>query len=343
MTPFDDLAFDHHEHVSFFSDPSVGLRAIIAVHRTGQLGTSGGGCRMWPYRDTDAAVRDALRLSRAMTYKLALVEIPAGGGKAVIIADPGRDKSEALLLALGRAIDRLGGRFIASEDVGTDPDDLKVVGRATRWVNPHAPGTDTAEPTAYGVLIGIRAAVKRRLGRSSLDGVRVAVQGLGRVGHSLCKKLAAEGAQLIITDVAAARVAAVAEELGATAVAPDAILERSVDVFAPCALGDVLDGETAARLDCSVIAGSANNPLVHPAIADLLTARGILYAPDIAINAGGVLGAAGGDAKVVRARIESIAALLDGIFARAEREHVSTHEAAERTARDRMQAMGGRP
>ncbi len=343
MSLFTDRAFDHHEHVSFFSDPPAGLRAIVAVHRTGMLGTAGGGCRIWPYRDDDAAVRDALRLSRAMSYKLALVGIPAGGAKAVVIADPARDKTEALLLALGRAIDRLGGRFIASEDVGTDPADLAVVGRATRWVNPHAPGVDGAEPTAHGVLVGMRVAVRRRLGRASLDGVRVAVQGLGRVGRSLCEKLAAEGAQLIVTDLDGERAAAVARELGVVAATPDGIFDRPVDVFAPCALGDVLDAATVARLDCAVVAGSANNPLADDALADVLAARGILYAPDIAINAGGVLGAVGGEPAAVRARVESIGALLEGIFARAVRERVSTHVAAERIARERLQAMGGRP
>jgi leucine dehydrogenase len=343
MSLFSDPAFDAHEQVTWFCEPALGFRAVIAIHRTGALGTAGGGCRIWPYRDDDAAVRDALRLSRAMTYKLALVEIPAGGGKAVVIADPARNKSEALLLALGRAIDRLGGRFIASEDVGTDPDDLAVVARATRWVNPHAPGTDTAEPTAYGVLVGMRAAVRRRLGRASLDGVRVAVQGLGRVGHSLCRQLAAAGARLVVTDLDGERVAAVVRELGAAAVAPDAIFDRSVDVFAPCALGDALDAATVARLDCTIVAGSANNPLADAALADVLAARGILYAPDIAISAGGVLGAAGGDPPIVRARLDGIAALLDGIFARAEKERISTHAAAERIARERFVAMGGRP
>ncbi|MGZ3405194.1 MAG: Glu/Leu/Phe/Val dehydrogenase dimerization domain-containing protein [Polyangia bacterium] len=343
MSLFSDSAFDDHEHVSFFSDPSCGFRAVIAIHRSGVIGTAGGGCRIWPYRDDDAAARDALRLSRAMTYKLALIEVPVGGGKAVVIADPARDKTEALLLALGRAIDRLGGRFIASEDVGTGPDDLAVIGRATRWVNPHAPGADNADATAYGVLVGLRAAVKRRLGRASLDGVSVAVQGLGRVGHSLCRQLAGAGARLLVTDLDGERVAAVVRELGAVAVGPDAIFERAVDVFAPCALGEVLDAGTVQRLGCAIVGGSANNPLADPALADALAARGILYAPDIAISAGGVLGAAGGDPRVVRARLDSIAALLEGIFARAERERISTHVAAERIARERLVAMGGRP
>jgi leucine dehydrogenase len=343
MSVLTNPAFDGHEQVTFFSEPALGFHAVIAIHRTGLLGTAGGGCRVWRYRDEDAALRDALRLSRAMTYKLALAEIPAGGAKAVVMAGPGHDKSEALLLALGRAIDRLGGRFVASEDVGTDPDDLKVVGRATQWVNPHAPGTDTAEPTAYGVLVGMRVAVRRRLGRDSFDGLRVAVQGLGRVGHSLCRWLAEAGARLVVTDVDPERVTAVVRDFGAVAVAPEAIFASPVDVFAPCALGDVIDANTAMQLDCTVVAGSANNPLADDALADVLAARGILYAPDIAMSAGGVLGAAGGDPPVVRARLETLGALLDGIFARAEREHVTPHIAAERIARGRLQAMGVRP
>lgn len=342
MSVFGNPAFDGHEQVSFFSDPSIGFRAIIAVHRVGALGTAGGGCRIWPYRDEAAAVRDALRLSRAMTYKLALIEVPVGGAKAVVLADARTDKSEAVLLALGAAIDRLGGRFIASEDVGTGPEDLAVVARATKWVNPHAPGVDNGASTAYGVLVGLRAAVRRRLGRASLDGVRVAVQGLGHVGRSLCRQLSAAGAWLVVADVDERLAADVASELGAVAVAPEAILDQAVDIFAPCALGDVLTADTVARLRCTVVGGSANNPLADPALADVLAGRDILYAPDIAISAGGVLGAAGGDDAVVRARLDGIAALLDGIFARAEREHVSTHTAAERIARDRLVAMGGR-
>lgn len=343
---FEHEDFDGHEHVSFFADPSVGLRAIIAIHRTGPLGTAGGGCRMWPYADEAEALRDALRLSRAMTYKLALIEVPAGGAKAVILGDPARDKSEALLRALGRAVDRLGGRFIASEDVGTDPEDLAVVARETLWVNRHSAEADTAAATAYGVLVCLRAAVRRRLGRADLNGLTVAVQGLGRVGRALCSKLAVAGAKLRVSDLDRARVEAVVRESGVVAVAPDEIFDQSVDVFAPCALADALDERTVPRLRCAVVAGSANNQLAAPSLADDLAARGILYVPDIVINAGGALGAAAGtsgDPAVLHARLDGLAALLDGVLARAERERVSTQEAAERTARERFSAMGGRP
>jgi leucine dehydrogenase len=345
MGVFSQRDFDGHEHVSFFADPSSGLRAIIAIHRTGPVGTAGGGCRMWPYRDEEEATRDALRLSRAMTYKMALVELPAGGAKAVLIGDPARDKSEALLRALGRAVDRLGGRFIASEDVGTTPADLEVVAKETLWVNRHSVGADTAAATAYGVLVGMRVAVRRRLGRD-LDGVRVAVQGLGRVGRTLCELLTRAGAQLVVTDLDRARALAVAEELGARAVGPAEIIEQDADVFAPCALADALDADTVPRLRCAVVAGSANNQLADPSLAAVLEQRGILWAPDIVINAGGALGAASGrtgDPATLRARLDALGGLLDGIFARAAREQVTTFEAAERTARERFRAMGGRP
>jgi leucine dehydrogenase len=346
MSIFDAKHFDEHEHVSFFADPTAGLRAIVAIHRTGPLGTAGGGCRIWPYRDEAEALEDALRLSRAMTYKLALLELPAGGAKAVVMGDPSHDKSEALLLALGRAVDRLGGRFIVSEDVGTGPRDLEVVARQTLWVNRHAPGADTAGATAYGVLVGIRAAAKRRLGRAQLDGVRVAVQGLGRVGRLLAGLLAEAGARLTVTDLEPGKREEARRSLGATVVEPEAIFDQDADVLAPCALADAIDEHTIGRLRCKVVAGSANNQLADPRLADELARREILYAPDIVINAGGALGAASGvsgDERALRARIEGLGVLLDGVFARAERERISTHAAAERTAQDRLRAMGVRP
>ena len=346
MSVFDDPDFDAHEHVSFFAEPSAGLRAIVAIHRTGPLGTAGGGCRLWPYAGAREAVRDALRLSRAMTYKLALVELPAGGAKAVVIGAPAPEARAPLFEALGRAVDRLGGRFIVSEDVGTTPDDMAIVARTTPWVARHAGAPpDTAASTAYGVLVGLRAAVARRLGRSALAGLRVAVQGLGQVGATLCRLLADAGARLWVTDLDPAAVARVTGALGAVAVAPGAIFDQEVDVLAPCALADALDARTVPRLRCAVVAGSANNQLADPALADVLAARRILYAPDIAISAGGALAAAnlGGDPAALRARLDRLGPLLDGIFARAEREGTSTHVAAERTARERFEAMGGRP
>jgi leucine dehydrogenase len=336
MSVFDHPDFDAHEHVSFFAEPSAGLRAIIAIHDSGPLGLAGGGCRLWPYASDEAALRDVLRLSRAMTYKLALAEIPAGGAKAVVIADAAH-KTEALLEALGRAVDRLGGRFIISEDVGTTPADLAIVGRRTAWVSREAATATTADATAYGVLVGMRVAVARRLGRSDLRGLGVAVQGLGRVGGALCRLLAGEGARIFASDVDAARMAAVCREVGATAVSPSGIFDQPVDIFAPCALGDALDTSTVARLRCSIVAGSANNQLADASAAELLTRRGILYAPDIVINAGGVIAAGAGEsisAADLRARLDRLAPLIDDVFARAERLGISTQASAEGLARE---------
>ncbi len=342
MVIFDHPDFDGHEHVSFFSDPSAGLKMIVAIHRTGPLGTAGGGCRLWPYRSEQEAVRDALRLSRTMTLKLALIEVPAGGAKAVVL---GGSKTDSLLAAIGRAVDRLAGRFIIAEDVGTTPADMETVARHTLWVSRQAPRADTATATAYGVLVCLAAAVRRRLGRADLDGISVAVQGLGRVGRALCRELAARGARLVVTDLDSCRVDETVGELGATAVAPEAIFDQAADVFSPCALGDVLDERTVPRLRCSVVSGSANNPLAAPRVADALAARGILYTPDIVANAGGAMAAASGDAppQILRARLDGLAALLDGVCARAERDGISTQAAAERIARERFAAMAGRP
>jgi leucine dehydrogenase len=329
---FDAADYDAHEHVSWFCDG--GLKMIVAIHRTGPLGTAGGGCRMWPYPDARAGLSDALRLSRAMTYKLALLEIPAGGAKAVVIGDPSHDRSEALLLAIGRAVERLGGRYIVSEDVGIGPAELAVIGRETKWVSPHAGGADTAVPTAHGLLVCIRVAVRAQLGRDSLHGLTVAIRGFGRVGRALARALHAEGARLIVADIDH-RTHGEARRLGARWLTPDEIFDAEADVFAPCALGGVLDAETVPRLRCKVIAGSANNQLAYPSIADALAARGILYAPDFVVNGGGVLGTLDS--------AERLAPIFQSVLDRAAREQITPHAAAEKIARERFRAMGGRP
>jgi leucine dehydrogenase len=321
--------FDTHEHVSFFCEGA--LRMIVAIHRGGPLGAAGGGCRMAQYRDDEAALVDALRLSRAMSYKLALLEIPAGGAKAVVIGDPKRDKNEALLRAIGRAVERLNGRFIIAEDVGTNPEDLAMIARETRWVSPHAGGADTAEATAEGALICLERAVRSKLSRP-LEGIAVAVQGLGRVGRGLAQRLSQRGARLIVSDLDARLTDAVARELRAVPEDPRKILEARADVLAPCALGGVLDRAAVARLRCSVIAGAANNQLAEPRVADDLAARGILYAPDFVVNAGGVLGAPEHTAR--------LGTILDEVLARAAREGSTPHAAAEELARERARAQG---
>lgn len=353
MTVFRDPDFDDHEHVSFFTDEASGLRAIVAIHTTAPFGISGGGCRMWPYSTDDEALHDALRLSRAMSYKLALCDKPAGGAKAVVIADPAKDKTEALLRALGRVVERLGGRYIISEDVGTTPEDMRVIATETRYVVGRT--TDTGPATAYGTFVAIRTAATRALGREELTGLRVAVQGLGNVGHRLCTHLARAGATLVVTDVDERAVRAVVSELGGgdrvLAVPPEAILDQEVDVFAPCALGAILADATIPRLRCKVVAGAANNQLAEERHADVIAARGILYAPDFIVNAGGVIGASqgdqaidgkgpGGDYDEALAFRETglIGSLLISAFDLAEKEKISTHAAAVRLAKDKIRA-----
>jgi leucine dehydrogenase len=309
---FEHPDFDRHHQVSFFADG----RVIIAVHRLGALGTAGGGCRMRAYRDEREALGDVLRLSRAMSYKLALLEVPVGGAKAVVLGDPARDKSAGLLRAVGRAVEALGGRFIVGEDVGIGGDDLRSM--ETRWLSPQP---DSAEAAAEGVVACMRRALRARLGRGDFDGVRVAVQGMGRVGSGVARRLRQEGAQLIVADVDPARAAG----------DPDAIYDADADVFAPCALGGVLDEHTIARLRCAVVAGAANNQLADARLAETLAARNILYVPDFVAGGGGVLGAQA-------ARLGDV---LDGVLARAAREQVTPLVAAERLARERFGAMGG--
>jgi leucine dehydrogenase len=337
MSVFDDRGFDDHEHVSFFSEPSSGLRAVIAIHRSGPLGSAGGGCRIAAYPDEPAAVRDALRLSRAMTWKLALIDVPSGGAKAVVIADP-RRKSERLLRAIGRAVDRLGGRFVIAADSGTTPDDLAIIARETIWVDRQK---DSAAATAEGVLAGMRAAVRRRLGRDGVAGLTVAVQGLGRVGQALCRSLHRTSARLYVCDLDPQRVDEMVRELGVTPVAASAIFDADADVLAPCALSSALDADAVKRLRCAVVAGSANEQLADPALADELARRGVLYAPDFVVNAGGAIAAAWGTAgeATLRARLDAIGALVERVCERAEREGCSTHTAAERCARERLAAV----
>jgi leucine dehydrogenase len=347
MTPFDAPEFDDHEEVSFVHDPDSGLRAIIAIHTTAPFGLSGGGCRVWPYETSEAALRDALRLSTAMSYKLALTDMPAGGAKTVVIGDAA-EKTEALLLALGRAVDRLGGRYIIAEDVGTTAEDMQTIGQATRYVTGRR--HDTSANTADGVLVGLKTAVRRRLGKEDLVGLRVAVEGLGQVGRRLCEGLRAGGASLIVSDIDMAKAAETAKELGATAVAPDAILGVECDVVAPCALGGTLDERAVEALRCRVVAGAANNQLARPELADALSARSILYAPDFVINAGGVIGAAfegidpgaGGDdargEEQARVATDRVGDLLTEVFERAELRSLSTHAAAVLFAKEKIRA-----
>lgn len=286
---FSHREFDRHERVVYAHDAATGLKAMIALHSTA-LGPAFGGCRMHPYADEAQALTDVLRLSRGMTYKSAICELPYGGGKSVVIADPRRDKTPALLHAMGRVIESLGGQYITADDVGTTLADLTVM----RTVTKHTAGATQAaqEPlavTAYGVLMAIEAAVRHYYQRSDFAGLSFAVQGLGNVGFPLCGFLRERGASLVVTDVDPARTAKAANELGAEVVAPEAIYEQAVDVFAPCALGAILNDRTVPRLGARLVCGGANNQLAEPKHDAMLAGRGIAFVPDYLANAGGVI------------------------------------------------------
>jgi leucine dehydrogenase len=352
MTVFQSVDFANHEQVVHACDPDSGLRAIIAIHDT-TLGPAVGGCRIHPYADETAALADVLRLSQGMTFKAAVAGVSFGGGKMVVIADPRRDKTPALLHAIGMAIERFGGRYITGEDVGTSAGDMAVIGEVTDAVmgKPESLGGsgDPSPRTALGCFAGIAASMRHRLGRTSLDGLRVAVQGLGNVGWNLCRLLAAAGAELVVADVRADRVGDAVKTFGATGVPPEAIYAVPADVLAPCALGAVINDATMPVLAAPIIAGGANNQLAderrHGAA---LRERGILYAPDYVINAGGLIQLAversGMDWAEVDRRVRAIGDTLAELFVRADRAGVPTAAAAreiaeERLARHRQHAM----
>ena len=281
--------YDGHEQVVHAYDAATGLAAIIALHST-VLGPAFGGCRMWPYAGDAQALGDALRLSRAMTAKAAICGLPYGGGKAVILGDPRTAKTPALLEAMGRLVEGLGGRFIIADDVGTTLDDLQVMRRQTRHTAAATGAAQTSLPvTAHGVLHAILAATRHVLGRSDLQGLTVAVQGLGNVGMPVCALLHEGGARLTVSDLDPARVALAVQRFGATAAAPDQIAAQPVDLFAPCALGGVLDGPTIDRLQARIVCGGANNQLASPLAATRLASRSITYIPDYLAGAGGVI------------------------------------------------------
>lgn len=294
MPIFSSPAFEDHEALHAFHDGPAGLNCLIAIHSTA-LGPAGGGVRMWPYPDDQAAIDDALRLSRAMSHKNAMAGLELGGGKTVVIGDPARDKTPALFEALGRSIERLGGRYWAAEDVGVSPSDLIHARRETRFVaglegHPAASG-DPSPVTAEGVKRGVALCVERALGRP-LSGVTVAIQGVGHVGAILAGKLAAEGAKLIVCDVNEAQAAAVAARTGAKVVGTDAIFDAECDVFAPCALGGAISARTLPRLKARIVAGGANNQLADKATGQALFAAGLTYAPDFVVNGGGIINVA---------------------------------------------------
>jgi leucine dehydrogenase len=343
MSVFSHPEFDAHEQVCFRLDRASGLKAIIAVHNT-RLGRALGGCRMWPYPADADALTDVLRLSRGMTYKAALAGLPQGGGKSVIVGDPRQDKTPALIRAMGRFVNSLGGTYVVAEDSGTNVGDMHLMATETRYVGGLADAAavaagrsgDPSPATALGVFIGMQAAVRAALGRHELAGVRVALQGLGAVGSHLAQLLAQAGAQLCVSDLHAPALERCVAELGARAVPADAIYGQDVDVFAPCALGAVLNDATIPQLKAKVIAGAANNQLAEPRHDAALMQRGILYAPDYVVNAGGIIdihyqGPAYNEL-AVRRHLDRIDLTLTEIFEQSRNEGRPTGQVADRMA-----------
>ncbi len=295
-TPWTLPDFDDHEGVHLFTDRTSGLRAIVAIHSTA-LGPAGGGARFWHYADSAEAVTDALRLSRGMSYKNAMAGLAMGGGKGVILAPADGAKTPAMLRAFGCAIDSLGGRYATAQDVGMSADDMGVIATETRHVCGLPPaegraGGDPGPSTARGVFLGVRAAIRRRLGRDSAQGVRVAIQGVGSVGGGLARHLARDGARLVLADADPDKARALAAELGAETVAADAILALDADVVSPNALGAVWTAASIAALRAPIVTGGANNQLATAADGERMRAAGVLYAPDYVINAGGIVNVA---------------------------------------------------
>lgn len=293
---FGKLQNYEHEQIVVCSEPSIGLKAIIAIHDT-RLGPALGGCRMWPYNNEQEALRDVLRLSRGMTYKAAISGLNLGGGKAVIIGDPRKEKSEALFRAFGRYVDSLGGRYITAEDVGIDVQNMEWVGMETKYVTglPKSIGGsgDPSPVTAFGVYQGIKACAKKAYGSDSVEGKRIAIQGAGHVSSHLARYLSKEGAELFVCDIYEDKVNELAKEVGAEVVDPDAIYGLDVDIFSPCALGGVVNDDTMDQFKCDIIAGAANNVLdEEEKHGQMLLDRNILYAPDYVINAGGLINVA---------------------------------------------------
>ncbi|SEH10877.1 leucine dehydrogenase [Sphingopyxis sp. YR583] len=338
---WDFADFDDHEHVHMFRDRQSGLTAVIAVHST-HLGPGAGGVRYWHYPQRAAAITDALRLSRGMSYKNAMAGLPMGGGKGVILADENGVKTPELLAAFGRAVDSLGGAYVTAEDVGMSVADIVAISHQTKHVSglPVAGdevGGDPGPQTALGVYLGILAAIKQGLGADSAKGVRVAIQGVGSVGGGVARRLAADGAILTLADVNLARAKALAEELGAELADSAAIMEIEADVLSPNALGAILTEQSIEKLRVPIIAGGANNQLATAADGQRVHDRGIVYAPDYVINAGGIINVAleylgQGNREEVESRIHQIPGRLAEIWAESKASGAPASAVADRMA-----------
>ncbi len=341
---FEEIVKRGHEQVSYFHDPTLGLRGIVAIHNT-VLGPALGGCRMWNYSSERDALVDVLRLSKGMTYKAAIAGLNLGGGKAVIIGDPKSDKSEELFRSFGRFIEGLGGRYITAEDVGTSIKDMDHVRMETKYVTgiskTFGGSGDPSLLTAYGVYLGIKASVKFKLKKDSLDGLSISVQGLGSVGMELVKYLSRDGMKIYACDIDEDRVSYAANEYGVNSIEPDTIYDQDIDVYAPCALGATINDETIPRLKCSIVAGAANNVLKDPKKhSEDLRKRQILYAPDYTINAGGLINVynelEGYNRDRAFAQAEAIYDILMDIYYKSDKHNIATNVASDRKAEERI-------
>jgi leucine dehydrogenase len=329
-----------HEQIVLCSDPAVGYRGIIAIHDT-TLGPALGGTRFWNYATEEEAIVDVLRLAKAMTYKAAVTGLNLGGGKSVIIGDPRTHRREMIFRAHGRFVDSLKGRYITAEDVGTSVEDMDFVQMETKFVAGLQGGSGDPSPiTAYGTYKGIKACLQEKNGNASVRGVRVAVQGVGHVGYYLCEFLAEEGARLIVTDIDDERVRTIVQEFGAESVAPDKIYGVDAPVFAPCALGAIVNDKTLPKMKFEIIAGAANNQLEEERHGDELEKRGVLYAPDYVINAGGLINVygelQGWSADRAKRKAGEIYETLLQLFELSKREGLPTYKAADRLAEQRI-------
>jgi leucine dehydrogenase len=339
MSVFDRLG-DDYEQVVFAHDPDVGLRAIIAIYSTAR-GPALGGTRMWTYASEDDALADALRLGKAMAYKAACANLNLGGGKAVVMGDPRRDKTPELLKAYGRHVERLGGRYITTADVGTTVADLDLIAETTRYITGTSNGSGDPSPvTAAGVWHGLRAVAEAAFGESSLEDRHVIVQGVGKVGSGVARRLRDEGARVSVADIDAAAARALADEIDADVIDASEATTSPCDVLSPCALGPVVTDATISSFKCRAIAGAANNQLERPDLAHELADAGILYAPDYVINAGGLINVEdelhGYDAERAHGKAAAIADTLREIFGTAELDGITPSEAADRLAETRI-------
>jgi leucine dehydrogenase len=340
MLTVNEIPTKGYEKVLEIIDPQVGLHGFIAVHNT-QLGPALGGTRIFPYKTREDALSDVLRLAKGMTYKSALIEDGLGGGKSVIIADPNKDKTEKLLMAFGEALNLFQGKYIIAEDVGTNTEDMMVIRKVSPYVSALPTEKSSGDPsrfTAWGVYQGMRAIAQVLWGNSNLRGKRILIQGIGSVGKRLTDLLFWEGAELILSDIDAKKIHTMALMDGAAEVEPNKILDVECDIFAPCALGGILNEKTIPKLKCKAVAGSANNQLLTEEDGERLRKRGIIYAPDFVINAGGIINAAaefepgGYNPKVSRDRVNRIYDTLLEIFTKAELEVKSTNQVANELA-----------